>query len=115
MSQTPMQQHMIERLKEIAEENPNGFTVHLPTLQPVVKGWIVAKAETQNSFGDEGLKTAYEVAIKTSKILGGWYEDGKWYWDASDVYYDENEATKAGIANEQIAIYNIETATLKFL
>lgn len=108
-------QDLLARLKEIAEQNPNGFTVYLPSLAPVTKGWIVAKAETQNCLGDDGLQKALEVALKTSQIMGGWLEDEKWYWDASDVYTGEKEATEAGKERKQIAIFHIDTATLKFL
>lgn len=106
--------NIIERLKEIAEDYPNGFTAYTLTLQPVKRGWVVANRETQNCFGDEGLKKALTVAYRTGTI-GGWLENERWYWDAVVIYDNEDEATKAGIENEQIAIYNIETNYLKFL
>lgn len=108
-------QSVIAKLKKIAAKSPNGFTVTLPDLTPVVSGWIVAMAETQDSFGDDGLQKALEVALKTSKVIGGWKEGRKWYWDASFVFQDEEEATRAGKENGQIAIYHLDTATLKYL
>jgi hypothetical protein len=108
-------ENIINELKQIAEQNPNGFTVSLPDLQPVTSGWIVAMKETQNCFGNVGLEIALEVALKTSKIIGGWKEGKKWYWDASLIYNDEKEAVRAGLENGQIAIYNIETATLLYI
>jgi hypothetical protein len=104
-----------ENLKKIADEYPNGFTVWTTDLRPVKSGWVVAMKETQNSFGDAGLKKALEVAERTSKIIGGWKEEKQFYWDAVLLYNDEAEATKAGIENEQIAIYHLETNFLKFL
>lgn len=104
-----------EKLKKIADENPRGFTVWTTDLSPVKKGWVVAMKETQNSFGDAGLKKALEVAEKTSKVIGGWKEKQQFYWDAVLLYQNEQEATIAGIENQQIAIYNIETNYLKFL
>lgn len=106
---------LIHNLQEIADENPNGFTVSLPNLNPLKSGWIVALAETQNCFGAEGLKKALEVALKTSKVIGGWLEGDLWYWDASLVFTEKDEAIRAGHENKQIAIYNIETATLIYL
>jgi hypothetical protein len=106
---------LIERLKEIADEYPSGFTVYTTDLMPVKKGWIVAIKETQNCFGDEGLMKALEVAQRTSQVVGGWKDKELFYWDAVLVFKDEEQATKAGIENEQIAIYNIETNYLKFL
>ena len=104
-----------EQLKKIADENPNGFTVWTTDLAPVKSGWVVAMKETQDSFGDAGLKRALEVAEKTSKVIGGWKEKKQFYWDAVLLYDNETEATKAGIENEQIAIYNIENNFLKYL
>ena len=105
----------IAALKNIAIQNPNGFTVLLPDLTPVTKGWIVAMRETQNSFGDDGLERVLKIALKTSKVIGGWKQGRKWYWDASRIFDNEEDATKAGKENEQIAIYNIETNFLKFI
>lgn len=102
-------------LKQLASENPNGFTVYTTDLTPVKQGWCVAQKETQNCFGDEGLRKALEVAIKTSQVIGGWKEGKKFYWDAILIFDSEADATKAGIENEQIAIYNIETNYLKYL
>ncbi|AMQ00921.1 hypothetical protein AY601_4070 [Pedobacter cryoconitis] len=107
--------NIIERLKQIAEENPNGFTVTTTNLQPVTRGWVVANKDTQNCFGVDGLKKALEVALKTSQTIGGWKEEKLFYWDAVMIFYNEDEATKAGVENKQIAIYNIETNYLKFL
>ncbi|TDQ12177.1 hypothetical protein [Pedobacter metabolipauper] len=107
--------NIIERLKQIAEENPNGFTVYTTDLQPVKSGWVVANKETQNCFGDDGLKKALEVAINTSQTLGGWKDKELFYWDAVIIHHNEEDATRSGIENGQIAIYQIETNTLKFL
>lgn len=107
--------NLIDRLKQIADENPNGFTVYTTNLLPVKNGWVVANKETQNCFGDDGLKKALGVAINTSQTLGGWKDKELFYWDAVILFDNEEEATFAGIENEQIAIYHIETNYLKFL
>lgn len=106
---------LLHKLQAIAEQNPQGFTLSLPDLRFIKKGWVVAKKETQNCFGLQGLNKALEVALKTSKALGGWKDESLFYWDCVLIFSDENEATKAGIENEQLAIYNLETATLKWL
>lgn len=107
--------NIIERLKQLADENPNGFTVYTANLEPVKSGWVVANKETQNCFGDQGLIKALGVALNSSKTIGGWKEKELFYWDSVMIFFDEDEATKAGIENEQIAIYHIETNYLKFL
>lgn len=106
---------LLHNIKALKVSNPEGFTVYLPDLTPVMKGWVVALEETQNSFGDEGLKKVLEVAMRETKIIGGWQSDKKWYWDAVVVFSDEEAATKFGIENNQIGIYNIETSYFKEL
>jgi len=108
-------EQLIKKLKQIAKENPTGFTVYLNDLNPVKTGWSVALKETQNSFGDAGLKKVIAVATEKTGIVGGWREDGKFWWDAVQIYDNEDEATTAGLKNEQIAIYHIEANEVKFL
>lgn len=98
-------EQLIERLKEIAKQNPHGFTA----------GWSVALKETQNSFGDAGLKKVIAVTTEKTGIVGGWREDGKLWWDAVQIFDNEDAATAAGIENEQIAIYSIDQNRVKFL
>lgn len=47
---------LIRRIKEIAAENELGFTITLPDCEFVTSGYVVAMLDTQNSFGDEGLR-----------------------------------------------------------
>jgi fructokinase len=49
-------EQFFEAIKKIAGENPQGFTVDLTILKKVTGGISVAYHETQESFGDEGLK-----------------------------------------------------------
>jgi hypothetical protein len=102
-------------LWKIAKANPEGFTVSLHNLKPITRGWVVALKETQNCFGPPGLQKAFDVAIKTSKIIGGWKNGKDYYFDACITFDNEADAIAAGKANEQIAIYQIETNTLRFL
>lgn len=108
-------EELIKNLKQIARENPNGFTVYLKDLSPVKKGWVVALKQTQNSFGDEGLKKVISVATEKTGVVGGWKADGKLWWDAVQIIDNEDAATESGIENEQLAIYQIENNRLKFL
>jgi hypothetical protein len=99
---------LIEQIKRIAEENQDGFTILLPDLKHAKRGWVVALKETQNSFGDQGLKKVIEVA---TEAIGGWKYGDLFYWDAVIILYNKEEAVKIGRENEQIGIFNIETAT----
>lgn len=106
---------LLIQLQELAAKFPSGFTVSLPNFEIIKSGWVVAKKETQNCFGEDGLRKALEVALKTSKKIGGWNDGKQFYWDAIEVFDNEDQATKAGIENEQLAIYQIETNSLKWL
>ncbi|SDF41403.1 hypothetical protein SAMN04487996_110238 [Dyadobacter soli] len=99
---------LIQRIKEIAAANALGFTITLPDCEYVTSGYVVAMLETQNSFGDEGLRRVIEMASDTTGIMGGWNNDGLFYWDAVYIIQDRKRAIELGKANEQIAIYHIE-------
>jgi fructokinase len=67
--------NLFEAIKKIAKENPEGFTVKIPDLEWVISGYVVAYCETQNCFGDEGLKKVIRHAEKHAKIAGGWLNE----------------------------------------
>lgn len=102
-----------EALKFIAKQNPDGFTVDKNTLEPITEGWAVAVSETQNSFGEEGLKQVIEHAEQKSYIeaIGGWLnsEDGQYYFDAVMVVQDYETAAELGYRNKQKAIFDLYT------
>ncbi|WP_353719767.1 hypothetical protein [Dyadobacter sp. 676] len=108
-------ENLILKIKEIAAENELGFTITLPDCEFVKSGYVVAMQETQNSFGDEGLRKVIKMASETTGIMGGWNDDGLFYWDAVYILQDRGRAIELGKANEQIAIYNIENQELIFL
>jgi hypothetical protein len=106
---------VIQKIKEIASENEPGFTITLPDCAFVTSGYVVAMLETQNSFGDEGLRKVIIKASATTGIMGGWNDDGLFYWDAVYILHDRERAIELGKINEQIAIYNIENQELIFI
>lgn len=105
-----------DELLRVASENPTGFTINLTDFSPVKRGWAVALKDTQNCFGRAGAEKAIAIAIeKTASIVGGWHHDRGYYFDAVLIVEDEEEATRLGIENEQIGIYEIHTNTYKEL
>ncbi|MFC0182538.1 fructokinase [Pseudarcicella hirudinis] len=109
-------QQMTDELLRVASENPDGFTINVNTFQPVTHGWAVALLETQNCFGREGAMKVIDVALKkTAGIVGGWNNQGDYYFDAVLIVESESEATRLGIENEQIGIYEIHTNRYKDL
>ena len=105
---------MTEKILKIADENPNGFTITLDFEIPTT-GFVVAMKETQNSFGIAGLEKVIEYAKKHKTCIGGWKEKNQYYFDASKIYTDKNQAIKVGIENEQIAIYDLDNQDVIYL
>lgn len=105
---------LIDAIKEIAEKNPDGFTVELTTLKKVTKGISVAYLETQNCFDDEGLKKVLLHAKKNGNVVGGWLneENRKFYYDSVRIFTNRDEAIRFGKENEQIAIFDITNLKL---
>ena len=110
---------VISSVAAIAALNPDGFTVNAENLQPVKSGYAVALKKTQNSFGTDGLSKVANVIAKLQNsgnlngrtlAFGGWQdsESGLYYYDATVIYQDREEAIEAGRANEQIAIFDLE-------
>lgn len=109
---------LIEAIHEIAQDNPNGFTFSLETLSLVSpsKGYSVALKETQNCFGEEGLKKVIAVAKRTrSQLVGGWKDGKLFYYDAVLIVDDLEEAKRLGVLNEQLAIWDFEKSETIYL
>lgn len=98
-------------IASIAINNKDGFTVNAATLQPVKSGYAVAVADTQNSFGLEGLANVVKYVSEHPEInaFGGWYnsENNKFYFDATLIIKDLKTAVEIGRANKQLAIFDL--------
>lgn len=100
---------MLEQLLEIAQRNPEGFSVWIPDLEPVTSGIAVAYSDTQDSHGAEGLRKCLRHAITNGKVIGGWLNEsnGRYYFDSVKIFSDERKAKRFGRKHGQIAIYDI--------
>lgn len=98
-------------LAGIAINNKDGFTVNAATLQPVTSGYSVAVADTQNSFGIEGLANVVKYVGEHPEVnaFGGWYntENNMYYFDATVIVDDLKTAKELGRVNKQIAIFDL--------
>lgn len=98
-------------LLAIAASNVEGFTVDTKTLQPVTSGYAVAVAETQNSFGVEGLNKVIKYVNTHNNInaFGGWLntDNNQFYFDATIVCRTKKEAEALARANNQIAYFDL--------
>ena len=103
--------HLFDAIKKIARENPEGFTVKIPSLEWVIDGYIAAYSETQDCFGDEGLLRVLEHATEHDKIVGGWLnkENKQFYFDSDKQFFNKDEAIEFGRKHRQIAIFDLQT------
>lgn len=95
----------------IAAANQGGFTWNIAEGKMQTNGFAVARAETQNSFNAEGLRRAVEFAVKNGvPCIGGWYDadSGLYYYDATEIFSNKDEAENAARENEQIAYYDLD-------
>lgn len=102
---------LVFALLAIAGANKEGFTVSAADLQPVKTGYAVAVAETQNSFGQEGLRNVVKYVSEHQNInaFGGWYnkDNKQFYFDAVIIIDDLAAAKELGRVNKQIAIFDL--------
>lgn len=98
-------------LATIAMNNKEGFTVSAANLQPVKKGYAVAVADTQNSFGLKGLANVVKYVSEHPKVnaFGGWYnsKNNMYYFDATLIVDDLAAALELGRINKQLAIFDL--------
>lgn len=104
------QLQLVKAIERIAAENPAGFTVTVPDLQPVTSGWCIGHRDTQNCFGRKGLKKVVAHALETTGVVGGWKGyDKRYYFDTVIITHDINEAFDLRFEHKQQAAYNLET------
>lgn len=108
-----MQQAFL-RIREISIDLPD-VTIGIMDFEVVKKGWVVKIKGQQHFEGKDGMITAIDLARETTKTVSGWKSGKAELWDVCKIFTNEDEATKAGIENEQMAIYQIETGRLKWL
>jgi hypothetical protein len=95
-------------MKNFLSSLKDGFTYDLNTMVKVRSGIIVAHQTTQNCFGIMGFMKAFIHARMNNQILGGWYHQGRFYFDSCKIFSNREEAIKFGIENEQIAIFDLD-------
>ena len=102
-------EQLFKAIQEIARQNPEGFTVDLTTLKKVTKGISVAYHETQDSFGEDGLRRVLNHALEHERKVGGWLneENGQFYFDSIRIFTDLEAAKRFGRENRQIAIFDL--------
>lgn len=107
-------ENLINEIMRIANENPDGFTIYLPSLEFVKNGWVIANIATQDCFGDSGLRKALDFAMNHNRIIGGWKDGDKFYFDATIVEPNRDIAVEIMKLNKQLAIFNLNSKELIF-
>ena len=103
------------RLREIAFEMPDGVIIGIGQLLPINKGWVVRIEGMTDFEGRKGMLEAVNLASATTGTIAGAIDGNVELWDVVMIFDSEEQATKAGNDNGQMTIYQIETATLKWL
>ena len=101
----------ILRALEVANDNPNGFTIWHDMSEMPTSGYAVAYRETQNSHGITGFLRALAFAIDNNTHFGGWLDTDadKFYFDAVKVFEvgELKQAVTFAIQERQIALFDI--------
>lgn len=98
---------MVGKIIKIATSCENGFTYNLEEQKFVKNGFSVAYLETQDSHSLTEIKKCIDHALKNDKIVGGWSDNGKYYFDSVKIFENEEEAVKFAKENKQIAYYDL--------
>lgn len=104
---------MFHAILSIAANNPDGFTVEIPSLRIIEvfenEGIVVAYSETQDSFGEDGLKKVIAHALAHDKLVGGWLEDERLYFDSVRIFPETQleEALEFARIGNQLAVFRL--------
>lgn len=105
---------LFKTLQTIAGENKEGFTYNLKENKLQNNGYAVARRETQNSHNESGMMSCLVYALQNDVLcVGGWYDNksGKYYFDATEIHNNKQEAEKAAKENAQLAYFDLNTCT----
>ena len=110
----------MRRLVDYIIEN-SGMTYNPRTGEMVSTGYSCAKAS--NEYIIDGFVTEYDLTVYMSRyakdlqnanaMVGAWYntDNNKTYLDTSFVFDNEQDAMAFGYANNQIAIFHLDSFT----
>ena len=94
-------------IKRVADANPDGFTLNLVDFRYVKDGFAVAYEATQDSTDAGSIAKVYEHAQENGRVIGGWLDNGKYYYDSVKVFTKEEDARAFAIKNNQIAYFDL--------
>lgn len=102
-----------ERVWNLSQFRPDGFTVDVRTMEMPTEGIAVAYAATQGCHSREGLVAVVKHALEHNGYVGGWYDSvsGLYYFDSTRLFPEEqhDEALQFARDNGQLAVYVLST------
>lgn len=106
---------IVESVWEYSLNNPDGFTVEIPSLNTPTSGLAVGYYLGQENVGKESLVDVVIHALENDQFVGGWLdtEDGQYYFDSISIFEDGayDEAQQFAIDNQQRAYYDLKSQT----
>ncbi len=104
---------LVDKVWVFSQSRPEGFTLELSTWTEPKEGISVAYELTESSVDYSGLELVISHALAHKGYVGGWLNsaDSLYYFDSIRIFpVDSLEAAiRFGMANDQIAIYNLST------
>ncbi len=102
-----------ERVWDLSQFRPDGFTVDIRTMEMPTEGIAVAYAATQGCHSREGLVYVVNHALEHDGYVGGWYDSqsGLYYFDSTRLFPEDQleEALQFARDNGQLAVYILST------
>lgn len=102
-----------ERIWNLSQFRPDGFTVDVRTMEMPSEGIAVAYAATQGCHSRDGLVAVVRHALEHDGYVGGWYdsESGLYYFDSTRLFPEDQleEALQFARDNGQLAVYVLST------
>ena len=102
-----------ERIWNLSQFRPDGFTVDVRTMEMPTEGIAVAYAATQGCHSREDLTRVVRHALEHGSYVGGWYdsESGLYFFDSTRLFPEDqlDEALQFARENGQLAVYVLST------
>lgn len=99
-------------IKDLADQNPDGFTVDLETGEKVTAGVAVGMTHGLTAFDAALLGNMYQKTdintLYTHRTIGGWRDGDKYIIDLGATTSTLEAALHLGAVYEQDAVYDID-------
>ena len=98
-------------IKDLADQNPDGFTVDLETGEKVTAGVAVGMTHGLTAFDAALLGNMYQKTdintLYTHRTIGGWRDGDKYIIDLGATTQTIDEAVEFGTAYRQDAVFDL--------